>query len=156
MRCVSITVGAETVDVVVAFESVEPLRTSSYLGLPARAIALLPGLRGHRCDNGAGLTFAEELVDTEVAHLLEHVAVELMALSGSPDTLAGRTAWDFREDARGVFHIRVEYDDDLVAVGALADAIPIVRWLCRPNDDVTAASPDVHSMVARLRALRRL
>ena len=155
MRCLSITVGARAVDTVVAFAADEHLRTSALPDLPARAMTLLPGLRGHRCDNGAGLTFAQELADTEVAHLFEHVAVELMALAGSPDTLAGRTTWDFRRDGRGVFHVLVDYDDDLIAIGALTEAVPIVRWLCAPNEDVVETLPDVRAAVARLRKLRR-
>lgn len=154
MRCVSITVRPESVEAIFAFDRDEPIRTSSFPGLAKRAIASLPGLRGHRCDNGEGLTFVEELADTEIAHLLEHVAVELMALAGSPDTLAGRTAWDFAADGHGVFHVRVEYDDDLVAIGALSEAMPIVVWICRPDEDVASASPDIRAVAARLRALR--
>ena len=155
MRCVSITVGAKAIDAVVAFEQVEPLRTSSFPGLPARAISLMPGLRGHRCDNGEGLTFVEELADTEIAHLLEHVTVELMALSGSPDTLAGRTVWDFAADGRGVFHVRIEYDDDLVAIGALSEASAIVDRLCALDARPDAPDPDIHAVVAGLRVVRR-
>lgn len=163
MRIVSITVGAERVDAIVAFPSDAPLRTSSFPGLPGRALGLLPGLRGHRCDNGAGLTFAEEMADTELAHLLEHVAVELMALSGSPVTLAGRTEWDFRRDGRGAFHVLLEYDDDLVAVGAFKEATAIVDWLTSstvsggaPAAGDTSGAPGIAAAVSRLRAARRL
>ena len=142
-------------DAVVVFAPGESMRTCSVPDLPVRAIALMPGLRGHRCDNGAGLTFAQELADTEVAHLLEHVAVELMALAGSPDTLAGQTTWDFHRDGRGVFHVLIDYDDDLVAMGALTEAVPIVGWLCGPGEDAHEAPPDVRTTVARLRELRR-
>ena len=44
--------------------------------------------------------------DTETPHLLEHIAEELMALSGSPRWLKGETAWDFGRDGRGVFRVR--------------------------------------------------
>jgi len=163
VRIVSITVGAEQVDAVVEVPSGGPLRTSSFPWLPGRALGLLPGLRGHRCDNGAGLTFAEEMADTELAHLLEHVAVELMALSGSPVTLAGRTEWDFWRDGRGVFHVLLEYDDDLVAVGALKEAAAIVDWLTAsavsggaPAAEDASGPPDITAAVSRLRTARRL
>jgi hypothetical protein len=168
VRIASVTVGPESVEAVVTFDRAEPLRTSSFPELPERALRLLPGLRGHRCDNGAGMTFPQEMADTEIAHLLEHVAVELMALSGSPTKLAGHTEWDFRSDGRGVFHVVLDYDDDLVAVGALKDAAGIVAWLTaaggrEPNaadaDSVSTAgeavAPDVRAAVARLREARR-
>jgi hypothetical protein len=173
VRIASITVGPEAVEAVLTFDADEPLRTSSFPGLPERALLALPGLRGHRCDNGAGMTFPEEMADTEVAHLVEHVAVELMALSGSPTTLAGRTEWDFRTDGRGVFRVRLDYDDDLVAIGALKAAAGIVEWLTAESaggcggaggsgDSVSGATasgvapaPDVRATVARLRAVRR-
>lgn len=161
MRVVSITVDPARVEAVVGFEAAEPLRTSSFPRLSERALRLLPGLRGHRCDNGAGITFADEMADTEIAHLLEHVAVELMALSGSPTTLAGRTQWDFRADGHGVFRVLMEYDDDLVAIGALKEAMEIVDWLTGAGsghaDPVAneAGVPDVRSAVGRLRTARR-
>jgi hypothetical protein len=151
VRITSVTVGPESVEAVVTFDSDEPLRTSSFPGLPERALRVLPGLRGHRCDNGAGMTFPDEMADTEVAHLVEHVAVELMARSGSPSTLAGRTEWDFRTDGRGVFRVRLDYDDDLVAIGALKEAAGIVGWLTAS----AVPAPDVRAAVARLRAARR-
>jgi hypothetical protein len=152
VRLVSITVGQDRIEAVTAFDEGEPLRTSSFPGLPDRAMRLLPGLRGHRCDNGAGLTFAREMADTEVAHLLEHIAVELLALSGSPDTLGGRTVWDFRADGRGVFRVLLDFDDDLVAIGALKEAEAILGWLTGARD---VGPPDVRPAVARLREARR-
>jgi len=43
----------------------------------------LDGLRRHRCDNGAHRSFPMEARNTEVAHLLEHLLVELLAQSGA-------------------------------------------------------------------------
>ena len=126
------------------------MRTSDVPGAGTRVLAVLPGLRGHRCDNGRGATFADELADTELAHLLEHAALEIMALAGSPDTLRGRTTWDFPADGRR---------------GVPRDA----RLRRRPRRPRRAAgrggagaggslgdepAPDVAAEVARLRALR--
>jgi hypothetical protein len=161
VRVVSVTVDPARVEAVVDFTRDEPLRTSSFPELPTHALLVLPGLRGHRCDNGAGMTFPEEMADTEIAHLLEHIAVELMALSGSPTTLAGRTEWDFRADGHGVFRVLLEYDDDLVAIGALKEAAAIVAWLMGASAADACAvggvvgTPDVRAAVARLGAVRR-
>ena len=51
-----------------------------------------PKLRSHRCDSGRHRSFFDEAHQTETAHLLEHIAVELLALSGVPrDRARGET-----------------------------------------------------------------
>jgi len=125
-------------------------RTSAIPGLAEKAVELLPGLRRHTCENDDGLDFVRELRDTETPHLLEHVATELMALAGSPRSLRGETSWDFARDGRGVFRVRLGYDDDLVALGALREGVAVVEWLLVG----TGAAPDVEAVAARLREMR--
>jgi len=43
-----------------------------------------PDLRKHRCDSGRHRSFFDEARQTETVHLLEHLAVELLVLSGVP------------------------------------------------------------------------
>jgi len=111
------------------FAAGEPLRTSEVPGLPEAALRALPGLKGHRCDNGAGRTFADELADTEIAHLVEHATLELMAMAGAPVSLRGETSWDFAADGLGVFRVRVAYEDEDLARDAFAAAADAVRAL---------------------------
>jgi hypothetical protein len=125
------------------------MRTSASPGLPERALASLPGLARHRCENDAGVSISRELRDTETAHLLEHVACELMALSGSPRTLRGETRWDFAADGPRRFRISLEFDDDFAAIGALGEAADVVEGLFGER-----GSPDVAAIVERLRQLR--
>jgi len=133
----------------VRFGAHEPLRTCEVAGLPASAIRALPGLKGHRCDNGAGLTFADELADTEIAHLVEHATLELMAMAGCPASLRGETSWDFAADGRGVFRLRIAFQDEAVAREALGEALAIVGALTS-----AAAVPDAEAAARRLRAIR--
>jgi hypothetical protein len=113
-----IDVGEACIETLVTVTDPNAMRTSSVPGLPERALNVLPGLARHSCENTDGLSFSQEFRDTETAHLLEHVTIELMALAGSPRTLRGRTTWDFVRDGQGVFHVSIEYDDDIVALGA--------------------------------------
>jgi cyanophycin synthetase len=129
MRFSGVRVGPERVSAVVVFEPSEPWRTSEAPWVPPRMMAALPGLRGHRCDSGGAHTFAQELDDTELAHVLEHAALELMAMAGSPDTLRGETSWDFKRDGQGTFHVSLEYDDDLVCIAALTAAAEAIEDL---------------------------
>jgi len=51
-----------------------------------------PDLRRHRCHSGKHRSFFDEARQTEVVHLLEHLAVELLAQSGvSRSEAAGET-----------------------------------------------------------------
>ena len=151
MRIDAVSVMADAVEALVVFEPGEPLRTSAHPLVVERALALLPGLRGHRCDNGEGRSLPDELADTEIAHLLEHAALEIAAMAGSPPTLRGLTSWDFRQDGRGVFRVRLAYDDDLVVLGALKAAERAVAW-CVSGE---GAAPDVEDEARRLRGVRR-
>ena len=149
IECVD--VGPECVEAQVRVPEGEPMRTRQSPGVAERALALLPGLVRHTCENGSAHGIAAELADTETPHLLEHVAFELMALSGSPRTLRGETSWDFSADGRGVFRVRLGYDDDLVALGALNAGVGVCEWLMVPTG---AEKPEVEETVTRLRELR--
>ena len=145
----SVEVGEARVEALVRVSAGAPLRTSDVSGLAATALALMPGLARHRCECGSAHGIAGELADTPTPHLLEHVALELMVLSGSPRELAGETAWDFAVDGPRTYRVVLDYDDDLVAVGALEAGTRMVDGLLG-----LASIPDVTGEVVRLRALR--
>ncbi len=127
----------------------ETMRTSGFSGMAAGAMELLPGLGDHACRTDCGKRFVDELPDTELAHLLEHMAVELIRMTGVRGG-EGETRWDFRRDGRGVFHVLLKYQDDLVALGALKLAAECVRWLAGVGE-----KPEIQGEVRRLGGLRR-
>ncbi len=146
MELASVVVDECVLTARVVFVTGEPLRTSEVPGLAVAAVAALPGLRGHRCDNDAGLTFADEMADTELAHLVEHATLELMAMSGAPTSLRGRTSWDFASDGRGVFRLRIEFEHEALVRDALATACELVRALAHGD-----AAPDTEAWARRQR-----
>jgi len=157
----TVSVDSERVEAIVRVPDSSHSRTSAAPGLADRALGLLPGLRRHSCENGSAHGICAELGDTETPHLLEHLAFELMALSGSPRTLRGETAWDFSADGVGVYRVRLAYDNDLVALGALKSGSGIVDWLFSGSASGgggvpvgAAQTPDVDALVAALRHLR--
>jgi len=150
LRIERIEVSPERVEALVRVTNRDFARTSACPDLPARALGLLPGLSRHTCENGSAHGHIAELADTETPHLLEHVACELMALSGSPRSLRGETAWDFSADGVGVYRVRLAYDDDLVCLGALRSGVAVVEWLLDP----TGERPDIDSVVAELVVVR--
>jgi hypothetical protein len=150
VRVSEITVTPGAIEAILLFDAGEGMRTSDAPEAVPRLLRVLPGLRGHGCDNDAGQRFADELADTELAHLLEHATLEIMAMAGSPVGLRGSTSWDFKRDGRGVFRVRVAYDDDLVALGALKAAEATLRWAVTGE----GTRPDVEGEARRLRGLR--
>jgi hypothetical protein len=145
----SVTVGESAVEALVR---VDPrfTRTSVSPLVEAALVDLLPGICRHSCENDSASSAVEELADTESAHLCEHIALELMAMAGSPRTLKGRTEWDFSTLGPGVFKVSIEYDHDLVAIAALDEASTLAAWLLTRS----GPHPDVSQAVARLRELR--
>lgn len=87
------------------------LRTSAVPGLAAAVLERWPGIERHRCECGSAHGIVAELADTELPHLLEHVALELAVAAGAPRALRGETRWDFPRDGRGVFRVSLAYAD---------------------------------------------
>lgn len=150
MRIERVTVGPERVDVVVAMAEADARRRVGGAAA-ARVVELLPSLASHHCENRDGRAFADEMAMTEVPHLFEHVTLELMAQAGSPRSLRGETSWDFRRDGRGVYHVSLEYDDDLVCLGAIKAAADLIERIVLGDH----TGPDVTQVSAHLRSLRR-
>jgi len=150
LRIERVEVGPERVEALVRVTDRDYTSTAAVPGLSDRALGILPGLARHTCENGSSHGHVAELADTETPHLLEHVACELMALSGSPRTLRGETAWNFSADGPGVFRVRLAYDDDLACLGALRNGVEVVEWLLGRSAD----EPDVARIVTELAAAR--
>ena len=149
MRIERVTVGPDRINVVVTMAEPEPRRRVGRAAA-ARALELLPSLASHHCENRDGRGFVDEIAETEVPHLFEHITLELMAQAGSPRSLRGETSWDFRRDGRGVYHVSLEYDDDLVCLGAIKAAAELVRVVADGG-----ALPDIAGTVQRLTTLRQ-
>ncbi|MDP2402115.1 MAG: hypothetical protein Q8M66_09055 [Actinomycetota bacterium] len=101
-------------------------RTSAIPGCADELLRHLPGLVRHRCECGSAHGIAAELADTETAHALEHVALELLALDGHPRTTRGHTRWDARRDGRGVYRVFLGIDDPASVSDALGRAAALL------------------------------
>ena len=70
-----------------------PLMTGDDPEGTERVLGLMPGLADHACLGDASASFGEVISDTELAHLLEHVTVELLAQTNiAGDISCGQTA----------------------------------------------------------------
>lgn len=87
-----------------------PEHTRDVPGFAQRVIALLPGLARHRCESGAHRSFESELRDTELAHALEHMAIELLAQNNpgqSRPSHYGETGWNAQIDGKRRYRVRL-------------------------------------------------
>lgn len=92
----------------------------------------------------------------ELAHLLEHVIIELQGKAAPLDRqLAGHTSWLEELEVTApqgyaLMRTTVSFANDFVALGAMNCAIEIIAWAFEPDAD---DMPDVDGMIAFLAAM---
>lgn len=98
---------------------------SSHLpGLANHLLAMLPSLREHFCMNRRGLSFEEELKETEMGHVFEHVILGVLALRGV--ATRGQTTWNWQRDPIGMFQVTIGTGKKLLVKEALVVAQAIL------------------------------
>ena len=144
-----ITVGAEKLCARVLVNPGMPLRTSEDIEATARVYYLAPAIAKHLCLGDTGREFQECMGDTELAHLLEHLTVEIMNETGLGGTVScGRTR-SVPGDER-LFDVELSCPDDALTVGALSSASFMMDWAFL---HANAPAPDFPGTVAALRKL---
>jgi cyanophycin synthetase len=135
------------IQAVVDLEQLDELPSSAIDGFSARLLQMLPGIRHHRCGVGYEGGFVDRLHEgTYMAHIAEHLMLELQALAGD-DIKYGHTRMQRGRPRH--YRIVVGYAVEAVALRALAQAVRLV--------EAAAAGQllDTAAMVDELRALRR-
>lgn len=78
----------------------------------------LPGVLKTACFNENNLSFKEEVVDTEIGHLFEHILLENMCKvkevnnENSCIEYSGETYWNWKIEPKGTFHINISSGQD--------------------------------------------
>lgn len=76
----------------VAFKSDAPYMTNQDIEAVNRIYHVMPGIAEHRCFGDSDETFKSVMAHTELAHLLEHMVIELLARTGRTQGIAfGKT-----------------------------------------------------------------
>jgi cyanophycin synthetase len=97
--------------------------SNTLLGFTDRLIAWLPTMIEHRCSVGERGGFFQRLRDgTWPGHILEHVAIELQTLAGTP--VGFGKARETSEE--GVYKVVIRYRDEQVARAALLTARELI------------------------------
>lgn len=126
-----------------------PLMTDEDLVGTTHVYNLLPQIVDHACLGDSGETFRDAMGSTEVAHLLEHVTIELMARTGlGGDVSCGRT-WEVTGEPR-TYDVQLACPDDVLVASALSSAAWILQWAYSGGAD---PKPDVEAIVSGIRDL---
>ena len=122
--------------------------------IPRRLFKMFPRMAAQRCCNDGGYSFRREAQATEIPHVFEHLILEIQdqVRRGSGAALAGETQWNWTQDPRGRFYVTVDYDNEIVALGAIRLAERLINAL----DSKDIACVDMPREIARLRDLARL
>lgn len=144
-----VVVGPKNLTATVEFSAKSPRLTSENAEATERVLELLPGLSNHLCLGDADARFGLVAEDTEVAHLLEHVTVELLALTNlAGDVASGKTS--LVDSRRGLYEIILACPDDVLVAASLSSAVWLLNWAYGNQED---ADPDINAIVSGLVAL---
>jgi len=142
-----VTVGPRFLDALVEIPGTAPRMTSDDPEGTARVMGLMPALANHVCLGDSSPKFGDVVDNTEVAHLLEHVTVELLACTNvAGDITSGRTS----EVGERSYDIQLVCPDDVLVIGALSSAVWILEWAYGGGGD---PAPDVDAIASGLAGL---
>lgn len=149
-----VTIGPKNLEAIVELAANAPLMTSEDLEGTTRVWQVMPELRDHVCLGDESGTFGDVMGDTELAHLLEHVTVELLARTDvAGDIACGQTS----EVGERTYKIVLKCIDDVLVVGALSSAAWIMQWAFsgggEPVPDVDAIAKGLAELVGSLPAV---
>ena len=146
-----VTIGPRDLDALVEMAPDAPLMTSEDIEATARVFHLMPELADHVCMGDSGRLFRDCMGHTELAHLLEHMTVELLARTDiAGDITCGRT-YPVAGNERA-FDVVFPCPDDVLVTSALSSAVWILQWAFAGGDE---PKPDVDAIVDGIVGLAR-
>lgn len=74
---------------------------------------LIPSIYKSQCFNEGNLAFSEEVKDTEVGHLFEHILLEFLCITKLKrgfdcSEYSGVTNWNWKKERKGKFHVKID------------------------------------------------
>lgn len=119
----------------------EHFPTGKLPGFADRLVELIPSLREHGCSYGEDGGFIRRMHEDEgtwMGHVLEHVALELQVLAGTPVSF-GKTRSNGLPE--GQYHVVYSYGEEAVGLAAGELALRIIRHLLPPEREDHDPSP---------------
>ena len=135
----------------------EAFTTEGRPHIPRILFKLLPQMATQHCFNDDGLSFRREAQATEIPHLFEHLIIEIQdqVRRGIGAPLSGETSWNWTVDPRGLFYVTVDYDNEMVALGAIRLAESVINAL-DSRDLVRIEAINISREISRLREIAKI
>src|ERR1700759_1929219 len=111
----------------------EDFPTGKLPGFVDGLLAAIPSLREHTCSYGEAGGFVRRMTEEEgtwLGHVLEHVAIELQCLAGTPVSYGKTRSHDL---PRGQYHVIFSYDEEAVGLEAAEVGLRLIRSLLPPE-----------------------
>jgi cyanophycin synthetase len=111
----------------------EDYPTGQLPGFADRLMAAIPSLQEHTCSYGEPGGFVRRMVEDEgtwLGHVLEHVAIELQCLAGTPVTYGKTRGHDL---PKGQYHVIYSYEEEVVGLDAAELGVRLIRHLLPPE-----------------------
>lgn len=94
----------------------------------------LPQVLHNECFNDSNLPFREEVKNTEIGHLFEHIILEYLCQIKVKNghrkaSFTGVTEWDWKRDTKGTYHIKIKMNkkDRMFLESALNESINLLN-----------------------------
>ena len=107
----------------------------------------LPEVLCTECFNDKRLPFDKEVEDTEIAHLLEHILLQLLysektKLIKAKTEYNGNTKWNWKKETFGTFHIEVDsgYSDGNLLKNSIKQAVELTEKIINSPQTVQATA----------------
>jgi len=116
--------------VITIFILPEMISTSRINNFSEKLFKILPSLGNHFCINESNNDFAHELKNTELAHVLEHILMELIGKKDKEvKKISGLTSWNWRKEGNFIYKIRIDYSKKTYFKKSLSEALSILNDL---------------------------
>jgi cyanophycin synthetase len=119
----------------------EDYPTAKLPGFNDRLLAVIPTLVSHTCSYGEPGGFVRRLTEDEgtwMGHVLEHVALELQVLAGTPVSYGKTRSHDL---PRGQYHVIFSYDEEMVGLEAAQVGLRLLLHLLPPEREAYLPGP---------------
>ena len=125
--------------------------------IPRILFKMLPQMATQHCFNDDGISFRREAQATEIPHLFEHLIIEIQnqVRRGIGVPLSGETCWNWTVDPRGMFYVTVDYDNEIVALGAIRLAENVINAL-DSHDLARIEALNLNREISRLREIAKI
>ncbi len=119
----------------------EDYPTARLPGFVDGLLAAIPSLREHTCSYGEPGGFVRRMTEEEgtwLGHVLEHVAIELQCLAGTPVSYGKTRGHDL---PRGQYHVIYSYEEEVVGLEAAEVGLRLIRHLLPPEREAHLSDP---------------